>query len=124
VATAPQALTGAEGAGRDKKIGLTSALAFAVGAMIGGGVFTLSGAVIDRAGPGALVSYALAGLVMLLSAVSFIADAASLVRAGLQGGRAPPCPWHPNSPPPAPCRRYPRCLTTAALVQWLWHPCS
>jgi amino acid transporter len=61
--------------GRDKKIGLISVLSFAVGAMIGGGVFTLSGEALDRAGPAALVSYAIAGVVMLLSALSSVAIA-------------------------------------------------
>jgi len=61
--------------GREKKIGLISVLAFAVGAMIGGGVFTLSGEALNRAGPAALVSYAIAGVVMLLSALSSVAIA-------------------------------------------------
>jgi len=61
--------------GRDEKIGLIPVLAFAVGAMIGGGVFTLSGEAINRAGPAALVSYAIAGVVMLLSALSSVAIA-------------------------------------------------
>jgi len=59
--------------GRDKKIGLIPVLAFAVGAMIGGGVFTLSGTAINRAGPAALLSYAIAGVIMLLSALSSVA---------------------------------------------------
>jgi len=71
-----QDATGVAGAGRAKKVGLVSALAFAVGAMIGGGVFTLSGTAIDRAGSGALISYALAGVIMLFSALSFVAIAA------------------------------------------------
>ena len=37
-----QDATGVAGAGRAKKVGLVSALAFAVGAMIGGGVFTVN----------------------------------------------------------------------------------
>ena len=61
---------------RDAKIGFIPVLALAVGAMIGGGVFTLSGTAIDRAGPAALVSYAIAGLIMFFSALSFVAVAA------------------------------------------------
>jgi amino acid transporter len=53
-------------------IGLVACLAFAVGTMVGGGVFTLSGVAIDMAGPSAIVSYLIAGLVMLLSALSFV----------------------------------------------------
>jgi len=57
-------------------IGLIPCLAFAVGAMVGGGVFTLSGTAINQAGPGALISYGIAGLIMLVSALSFVAVAA------------------------------------------------
>lgn len=62
--------------GRDQKIGFVPVLAFAVGAMVGGGVFTLSGTAINEAGPAALVAYALAGLIMLVSALAFVAVAA------------------------------------------------
>lgn len=58
------------------KIGLLPCLAFAVGTMIGGGVFTLSGVAVDEAGPAALLGYLFAGAVMLLSALSFVAVAA------------------------------------------------
>lgn len=53
-------------------IGLVACLAFAVGTMVGGGVFTLSGVAINIAGPAAIVSYVIAGIVMLLSALSFV----------------------------------------------------
>ena len=43
---------------------------------VGGGVFTLSGEAVNRAGAGALLSYALAGVIMFLSAVAFVAVAA------------------------------------------------
>ncbi|HME03177.1 MAG TPA: APC family permease [Solirubrobacteraceae bacterium] len=66
---------GAASAQRDKKMGFVSVLAFAIGAMIGGGVFTLSGIAINHAGPAALVSYAIAGVIMLLSALSTVAVA-------------------------------------------------
>lgn len=52
-------------------IGLISCIAFAVGSMIGGGVFALSGVVVNMAGPGAVIAYVLAGLVVLLSALCF-----------------------------------------------------
>jgi len=74
-ASAPSAASGPE-AGERKKIGFVPCLAFAVGAMVGGGVFTLSGEAINDAGPAALVSYAIAGLVMLVSALAFVAVAA------------------------------------------------
>lgn len=59
-----------------KKIGLIAALSFAVGTMIGGGVFALSGTVVDDAGSGAIVGYILSGIVMLFSALCFAAVAA------------------------------------------------
>lgn len=57
------------------KIGLLPCLAFAVGTMIGGGVFTLSGAAVDEAGPSAMLGYLIAGGVMLMSALTFAAVA-------------------------------------------------
>jgi len=65
-------LTQSGNTGSKHKIGLIPCLAFAVGTMIGGGVFTLSGVAVDQAGPGALLAYLLAGVVMLLSALSFV----------------------------------------------------
>lgn len=56
-------------------IGLLPCLAFAVGTMIGGGVFTLSGVAVDEAGPSAILGYVIAGVVMLMSALSFTAVA-------------------------------------------------
>ncbi|HEY7199275.1 MAG TPA: APC family permease [Candidatus Dormibacteraeota bacterium] len=55
------------------RIGLVPCLAFAVGTMVGGGVFTLSGTALNEAGPAAIVSYVMAGVVMLLSALCFVA---------------------------------------------------
>lgn len=52
-------------------IGLLSCVAFAVGTMVGAGVFVLSGLAVERAGPSALVSFALAGVLVMLSALSF-----------------------------------------------------
>lgn len=54
-------------------VGFISLISFAVGTMVGGGVFALSGIVVKDAGPGAIVAYVLAGLVMVLSAMSFAA---------------------------------------------------
>ena len=52
--------------------------------MVGGGVFTLSGRAINEAGPAAIVSYAIAGVVMFLSALCFVA-VAGRARAGDSG---------------------------------------
>lgn len=57
---------------RDKrKIGLVTSSAFAIGAMIGGGVFVLTGVALRQTGPSALVSFLVAGGIVLLSALSF-----------------------------------------------------
>jgi APA family basic amino acid/polyamine antiporter len=60
-----------------KKIPLITAIAFAVGAMIGGGVFVLTGQALAQTGPSALISFLVAGLVVLLSALSFSVIAAN-----------------------------------------------
>jgi amino acid transporter len=54
-----------------KKIRLLTATAFAVGAMIGGGVFVLTGTALKDTGPSALLAFLMAGVVVLLSAMSF-----------------------------------------------------
>lgn len=69
---------------RSAQIGLISSVAFAVGTMIGAGVFVLSGVAVQRTGPAALVSFALAGVLVLLSALSF-AVIASRAPAGGSG---------------------------------------
>jgi basic amino acid/polyamine antiporter, APA family len=69
---------------QQQKIGLVSCVAFAVGTMVGAGVFVLSGLAVKKAGPAALVSFGLAALLVLLSALSF-AVVASLARAGESG---------------------------------------
>ncbi|HEY3139678.1 MAG TPA: APC family permease [Acidimicrobiales bacterium] len=68
-------------------IGLIPSLAFAVGTMVGGGVFTLSGTAINEAGPAAIVAYLAAGLIMFFSALSFVA-VAGRAKAG-ESGYAP-----------------------------------
>ena len=56
---------------QNKKIRLITATAFAVGAMIGGGVFVLTGTALQLAGPAALLAFLIAGATVLLSALSF-----------------------------------------------------
>lgn len=74
MSSASAAAVGAED-DRRHLIGLIPCLAFAVGTMVGGGVFTLSGEAINRAGPAAILSYLIAGAVMFVSALSFVAVA-------------------------------------------------
>jgi len=68
----------------DGGIGLWSCVAFAVGTMVGAGVFVLSGLAVEKAGPAALASFVLAGLLVLLSALSFTV-VASRARQGESG---------------------------------------
>ncbi|ASW55422.1 APC family permease [Plantactinospora sp. KBS50] len=65
-------------------IGLLTCVAFAVGTMVGAGVFVLSGLAVQRAGPAAMLSFVLAGVLVLLSALSF-AVVASLAPPGGSG---------------------------------------
>lgn len=55
----------------DGQIGLFSCIAFAVGTMVGAGAFVLSGPAIGAAGPAALISFGMAGVAVLFSALSF-----------------------------------------------------
>ena len=55
-----------------KELGLKEALAIAIGAMIGGGIFTALGRVAVLAGPLAVVSFAIGGLISLLTAHSYV----------------------------------------------------
>lgn len=50
---------------------MLSAVAFAVGTMIGAGVFVLSGLVIDIAGPSAILSYTIGGIIIIFSGLSY-----------------------------------------------------
>lgn len=73
-----------EKAANRPKIGLVLAISFAVGTMIGAGVFVLSGPAIAATGPAALIAYATAGVSVLFSALSF-STIASLAPAGASG---------------------------------------
>lgn len=52
------------------KIGVVTASLFAIGSMVGGGVFALSGTAIKTAGPGAIIAFIMAGIIVLFSALS------------------------------------------------------
>lgn len=67
--------SGSGSGGSTHSIGMVSLIAFAVGTMVGGGVFALSGMVVKDAGAGAILAYIAAGIVMTLSALSFAAVA-------------------------------------------------
>ena len=56
---------------RSEGLSTTTAITFAVGTMIGSGVFVLSGLVIDTAGPGAILSYIICAVLVTFSGLSY-----------------------------------------------------
>jgi APA family basic amino acid/polyamine antiporter len=58
---------------RSEGLSVSTAIAFAVGNMVGAGVFVLSGMVLNVAGPSAILSYLLCGIMVLFSGLSYAA---------------------------------------------------
>jgi len=58
---------------RSEGLSTFTAIAFAVGTMIGAGVFVLSGLVIEAAGPGAIISYVICAILVSFSGLSYAA---------------------------------------------------
>ncbi|MFW9805604.1 MAG: APC family permease [Candidatus Thorarchaeota archaeon] len=56
---------------RSEGLSTATAITFAVGTLIGAGVFVLSGLVIDTVGPGALVSYIICAVLVAFSGLSY-----------------------------------------------------
>ncbi len=56
---------------KDRVIGLVGATSVGVGAIVGGGILALAGAAFAETGPGAVVAFALNGLIAILTALSF-----------------------------------------------------
>ncbi|RLC43114.1 MAG: hypothetical protein DRH44_05410 [Candidatus Coatesbacteria bacterium] len=65
-----------------RTIGLFSATSIGIGAMIGAGIFVLSGIAVGYAGPAAIISYILAALITLFTALSYSELASSIPIAG------------------------------------------
>ncbi len=65
-----------------KELGLKEALGIAVGALIGGGVFSVLGIVINHTGPMAFLSFILAGIVSSFTAYSYVHLALRYPKAG------------------------------------------
>lgn len=65
-----------------RSLGLFEALSIGIGSMIGAGIFVLSGSAAQAAGPAALISFALAGGSVLLTAMCFAELATAMPRAG------------------------------------------
>ncbi|MCG3258155.1 MAG: amino acid permease [Candidatus Heimdallarchaeota archaeon] len=65
-----------------KELGLKEALGIAVGALIGGGVFSVLGIVINNTGPMAFLSFILAGIVSSFTAYSYVHLALRYPKAG------------------------------------------
>jgi APA family basic amino acid/polyamine antiporter len=56
---------------RSEGLSTVTAITFAVGTMVGAGVFVLSGMVVDVAGPGALLSYSICAILVTFSGLSY-----------------------------------------------------
>jgi amino acid transporter/nucleotide-binding universal stress UspA family protein len=69
-----------------RSLGFLDATMIGVGAMIGAGIFVLTGLAIGRAGPAAILAFALNGIVTLFTALSYAELASSIPEAG--GGYA------------------------------------
>jgi len=65
-----------------KELGLKEALGIAIGALIGGGVFSVLGLVIYESGPGAFLAFLLAGIVSAFTAYSYVNLALKYPKAG------------------------------------------
>ena len=65
-----------------KELGLKEALGIAIGALIGGGVFSVLGIVIYYAGPAGILSFVLAGTVSFFTAFSYVNLALKYPKAG------------------------------------------
>ncbi|MBN1261317.1 MAG: amino acid permease [Anaerolineae bacterium] len=70
------------GNGLVRELGLMEALAIGLGTMIGAGIFVLSAEAARRAGPGAALSYGLAGLICLPIALTISELATGMPKAG------------------------------------------
>jgi APA family basic amino acid/polyamine antiporter len=62
-----------DGSTRSGGLSVFTAIAFAVGNMVGAGVFVLSGLIINTAGPSAVLSYLFCGILVTLSGLSYAA---------------------------------------------------
>ena len=65
-----------------RRLGLVEAVTIGVGSMIGAGIFVLSGSAAHVAGPAATLAFALAGLSVLLTALSFVELATAMPQSG------------------------------------------
>jgi amino acid transporter len=65
-----------------RSLGLTEAMTISLGTMIGAGIFVLPGLVIGKAGPGAVLAFALGGVVAYLVAMSAAEVATGMPKSG------------------------------------------
>ncbi len=65
-----------------RKIGLVGATGVGVGAIVGGGIFVLAGVAFASAGPGAILAFALNGVIASLTALSFAEMSTSFPESG------------------------------------------
>ena len=65
-----------------RKIGLVGATGVGVGAIVGGGIFVLAGVAFASAGPGAILAFALNGVIAFITALSFAEMSTSFPESG------------------------------------------
>ena len=68
--------------GLDRRLGLYGATMVGISAMLGAGIFVLSGVAMKHAGPGAMLAFGLNGLITLVTAFSFAELAAAFPESG------------------------------------------
>lgn len=75
-------MTDSHSNGLVRELGLTKALSIGLGTMIGAGIFVLSALAARDAGPGAALSYVIAGLICLPTAMNVSELAPGMPQAG------------------------------------------
>ena len=66
----------------EASLGLSGAIGVGVGAIVGGGILALAGVAFTTTGPGAMVAFALNGLIAILTALSFAEMSAAFPESG------------------------------------------
>ena len=68
--------------GMQRTMGLAGATGVGVGAIVGGGILALAGVAFSATGPGAMLAFALNGIIAMLTALSFAEMAAAFPESG------------------------------------------
>ena len=80
-----------EGGDLTRSLGFVALTMLSIGAMVGTGIFFVLGSTVEDAGPGVLLSFAIAGLLSILSALSYAEMASAVPVAGSAYSYSTPC---------------------------------